>query len=224
MENSLQRAIDPYNHFEMVVIAASAGGIAALLPVLSSLPRSFPIPIVVAQHLPAASHYKSKLDEVLRSKVALDVRWAIDGERALPGTVYLAPQDHDTLFDTQTGYLRVLPGARAFKPAADPLFRSAAEVFGSRVIAVVLSGVLSDGAEGAAAIARAGGRVLAQKPSEAQFDDMPNAAMKRSRVGLSFDCRSLACVLSNLVMIPGVAAWFGIGKIGAGAAHIIDAA
>lgn len=97
-------------------------------------------------------------------------------------------------------------------PAADPLFSSAAQAFGNRSLAVVLSGVLSDGADGSAMIARAGGRVLAQSASEAQFWDMPSAAMKHSQVGLAFNSISLAQIIANLVMIPGVAAWFAIGK------------
>lgn len=206
-----------YAAFDVVVIAASAGGIAALIPLLRNLPQSFPIPIIVVQHLPSASRHVSRLDQVLRLNTALQVKWAEDGEFPLPGTVYLAPQDRNTILSSKTGAF-VVSGAASFsKPAADPLFCSAVERFGSRVMAVVLSGMLSDGAEGAAAIARAGGRVLAQTSSEAEFDDMPNAAMKRSRVGLPFDSVSLARIVANLVMIPGVAAWFGIGKAGVGA-------
>ncbi len=78
-------------------------------------------------------------------------------------------------------------------------------------------GVLSDGAAGSAMIAREDGRVLAQSASEALFADMPNAAMRRSQVGLAFDSTSLAQVVCNLMMVPGVAAWFGIGKAGVGA-------
>ena len=81
-------------------------------------------------------------------------------------------------------------------------------------MAIVLSGVSSDGADGSAAIARAGGRVLTQTAAEAQFSDMPTAAMERSRVGLAFDSTSLARVITNLVMIPGAATWFAIGKAG----------
>lgn len=213
-----------YAAFDIVVIAASAGGISALIPFVQTLPRTFPIPVVVVQHLPPASQYESKLDQVLRSKTALQVKWAEDGERPLPGTVYVAPQDRNTLFNTQTGCLMVScpRDAKMAKPTADPLFRAAAETFGSRAMAVVLSGALSDGAEGSAAIARAGGRVFAQAAWEAQFDDMPSAAMKRSQVGLPFDSISLARVITNLVMIPGVAAWFGIGKAGVGAGLVTN--
>ena len=81
-------------------------------------------------------------------------------------------------------------------------------------MAVVLSGTLSDGAAGSGSIARGGGRVLAQIAEEALYSDMPIAAMKRSRVGLAFDSVSLAQVMINLVMAPGAATWFAIGKAG----------
>lgn len=220
MHPALEPGSDPYTAFDIVVIAASAGGITALIPLLKALPDSFPIPIIVAQHLPSASRHVSRLDHVIRSNTSLRVKWAEDGEPPQPGTVYLSPQDGDTVLHPLTGHLMVVCGASAYSPAADPLFHSAAKLFGSRAMAVVLSGLMSDGADGAAAIARAGGRVLAQTASEAEFHDMPNAAMERSRVGLPFDSVSLACVIASLVMSPGAAAWLAIGKTGVGAKPI----
>lgn len=209
----------PYAAFDVVVMAASAGGIQALIPLLQNLPTGFPAPIVVAVHLPPASRHESKLVSILRRDTWLDVKWAEDRERLLAGTIYVAPQDHSTIIDTETKCLLVSPvkETRERGPAADPLFFSAALAFKRRTLAVILSGVLSDGAAGASMIARAGGRVLAQSVSEAQFADMPKAAMKLSQVGLAFDSTSLAHVVSSLVMIPGVAEWFAIGRAGAGA-------
>ena len=202
--------------FDVVVIAASAGGIQALLPLLESLPFDFPTPIVVVIHLPPASRYVSQLEKVLQRRTDLHVKWAENQESLQSGTVYLSPQDRITVFDAKTGCLMVIGSEnfRVAKPTADPLFESASEAFGSRAMAVVLSGILSDGAVGSASIARAGGRVLAQVSEEAQFADMPIAAMKRSRVGLAFDSVSLARVITNLVMTPGAATWFAIGKAG----------
>ena len=216
MHNASQPGKDPYAAFDIVVIAASAGGIQALVPLLESLPSDFSTPIVVVHHLPPASRHVSRLKEILQRRTRLQVKWAEDGECLLPGTVYLSPQDRTTAIDVQTGCLAVSGSGelRVARPTADALFFSAAEAFGSRAMAVVLSGALSDGADGSASIARAGGRVLAQIASEAQFSDMPAEAMRRSRVGLAFDSVSLARVIANLVMIPGVAAWFGIGKAG----------
>ena len=214
MRSSTQRGEGPYAAFDIVVIAASAGGIQALLPLLESLALDFPTPIVIAIHLPPISRYVSQLEKVLQRRTALQVKWAEDGGCLLPGTVYLSPQDRVTVPDAQTGRLMLTNAGklRAATPIADPLFRSAGKIFGTRAMAVVLSGVASDGADGATAIARAGGRVLAQVPAEAQFPDMPTAAMKASGVGLAFDSVSLARVITNLVMIPSTATWFAIGK------------
>ena len=212
----MEREEHVYGAFDVVVVAGSAGGIQAVVPLLQNLPRHFPTPIVLVLHLPPASKYVSRLAHVLQGKTSLEVKWAEDGECLLPGTVYVAPQDRSTAINTETGCLQVSSIQRCSRklPAADPLFSSAAQAFGSRTLGVVLSGALSDGAAGCAMIARAGGRVLVQSPSEAQFRDMPIAAMKGSQVGFAFDSTPLAHVIASLVMSPGVAAWFAIGKAG----------
>lgn len=219
MQNGNDTGQPPFAAFDVVVVAASAGGVQALLPFVQNLPTDFPIAVVVVLHLPPTSRHISCLPEILQRKTQLGVKWAEDREPLLSGNIYVAPQDRSTVIDAETGCLSVSP-PKAFTtslPAADPLFCSAAQRFGSRTLAVVLSGVLSDGAAGAAMIAQAGGRVLAQTASDAQFGDMPRAAMRRSRVGLAFASISLAQVIGNLVMVPGAAAWFGIGKAGVGA-------
>jgi two-component system, chemotaxis family, protein-glutamate methylesterase/glutaminase len=207
-----------YAAFDLIVVAASAGGVEALSVFLAGLPAYLPVPVIVVQHLPDKLLYASVLDHVLERKTFLRVKWAQDGECLSPGTVYIAPQNQHTVLHSETGLLHVTSdaGPDRIRPTADPLFRSAAQLFGSRVLAVVLSGALSDGAAGAAEIARAGGRVLAQASLEAQFPDMPLAAMQRSRVGLAFTANALAHIVGSLVMAPGAAKWFGVGKLGVG--------
>lgn len=219
-----QRISVSYAAFDVVVVAASAGGVKALRSLLGSLPSDFPVPIVLVQHLPPSSRYVSELPAVLQRKTPLRVKWAEDGEIPVPGTVYVAAQDRKTVFAEETGCFAVThtPGQAFPKPNADALFLSAAAVFGGRTVAVVLSGALRDGAVGAEAIAAAGGRVLAQAASEAEFFDMPFAAMNRSQVGPALGTAGLARTLVGLVMMPGVAAWFGIGKAGVGAGLLAE--
>jgi two-component system chemotaxis response regulator CheB len=213
MPRNRQPGCPAYAAYDVVVVAASAGGIQALVPLLENLPTGFSSPIIVVVHLPPASRYVSVLARILQRKTSLKVKWAEDGECLVAGTVYVAPQDRSTEINTQTRCLLVLQATALPKltPDADLLFNSAAQTFGKRSLAVVLSGVLSDGAAGSAAIALAGGRVLSQSATEAQFPDMPSAARKRSHVESAFDSISLAHVIGNLVMIPGVAAWLAIG-------------
>lgn len=201
---------------DIVVIAASAGGVKALLSLLRRLPSWFPIPIVVAQHLPPSSRYISQLATVLQRVTPLTVKWAADGELPKPGTVYVAPQDRGVHIDFGTGRLRVSEPfvSEPYRPAADPLFLSAAKFFGSRTVAVVLSGLLRDGALGAAAIAAAGGRVLTQTAHEAEFPEMPRAALTLSRSGLACDTPTLATLLVEWVTRPEAVTWSRIGEPG----------
>jgi two-component system, chemotaxis family, protein-glutamate methylesterase/glutaminase len=202
-----------YSAFDVMVIAASAGGIAALIEFLSGLPECFPVPVVVAQHLPSAVRHFSRLDSILGRNTALPVKWAQDFEIPLPGTVYLAPQDKITVFSSLDFRLHV--NAAIFPdrstPTANPLFVSAAKAFGSRVLALVLSGMLADGADGAAEVARCGGSILAQSYDSAEYSEMPRAAMRSSRIGLAFDPRALAHVAVSLAMAPGAVEWFRVG-------------
>ena len=203
----------PYAAFDVVLVAASAGGLRPLEMFLSGLPFCFPAPVIVVQHLPSRRTYASRLDHVLQRRSKLPVKWAEDGELPRPGVIYLAPQDAVTVIHPGDGSFctTALPEFGRARPTADPLFRSAAAVFHQRVIAVVLSGTLSDGAEGAWEIARARGRVLAQSYCTAEYADMPRAAMRRTRIGLAFDPCALAHAVVSFVMAPGAAEWFRVG-------------
>ncbi|MGC2404146.1 MAG: chemotaxis protein CheB [Acidobacteriaceae bacterium] len=201
-----------FKAFDIVVIAASAGGISALGAFLSGLPACFPAPVVIAQHLSPRSIYESRLDCVLERRTALNVKWADDGEIPRAGTVYLSPQDRLTVIDSSYGALCTTrtSGLQRTTPRANPLFDSAAEYYGHRTLALVLSGALEDGANGAMKVKEAGGRVLVQSYLSAQFDDMPKAAMKNTRVALAFDPLALAHVVVTLVMAPGASDWFRV--------------
>ena len=199
--------------FDVIAIASSAGGIQALKKLLEILPEDFPIPILVVQHLPALSKYTSMLDKVLGRATSLRVKWAENGRRMFPRTVYLAPQDRHLSVDA-TRRLRLMesPKINGVRPAADLLFASVAANFGSRAIAVVLSGALSDGAEGAWKIAQNGGRVLVQDRASSQCFDMPNATFTSSG-DFMFSPEIIAHTLISLVMVPGAADWFRVQRI-----------
>lgn len=205
---------EPPCAFDVVAIAASAGGIEALRQVLTILPKDFPAAILVVQHLPSTVHYKSTLDLVLGRHTQLRVKWAEDGERIGPRTVFLAPQDrHLSIDPTKALHLTAGPKINRVRPAADFLFQSVAACFGARAIAVVLSGTLSDGAEGAGAIARNGGRVLAQDDISSQYFGMPGATLAVAGVDFMFAPAIIAHTLVNLVMVPGAADWLRVQRI-----------
>ena len=158
-----------------VVVAASAGGLAALVGALGSLPPSFGAAVVVVQHLDPRR--RSMLAAVLARRLRLPVRMAQDGDRVRPGLVLVAPPDrHIRLRPDGTVELSREAPVNFVRPSADPLFESAAASFGPRVVAVVLSGTGSDASAGVRAVHERGGTVLVQDPASAAFAGMPAAA------------------------------------------------
>ncbi len=181
----------------VVVVGASAGGILALGQILGALPPSFPLPILVVLHL--SRTLPSRLPAVLGYRTRLSVAWAEDGEIARPGHVHVAPRDRHLTVDLE-GRLRLCssPPLRWWRPAVDKLFASAAASFGPRAVAVVLSGVLTDGAAGIAAVCAAGGITMAQDEASAGHFDMPAAAIDLGRADIVFSPRKIAEALQVL--------------------------
>ena len=159
-----------------MALAASAGGLAALTHVLSSLPPDFAAPLLVVQHVDP--RHRSWLAEILSRRVALAVTQVQGGEQIAAGTVYVAPPDHHLLLG-QGGALELSDLARVqhVRPSADLLFTSLAEAWGPGAIAVVLTGTGRDGADGVLAVKRQGGTVIAQDEA-AEFFGMPDAAFR----------------------------------------------
>jgi two-component system chemotaxis response regulator CheB len=164
---------------DIVVVAASAGGIEALRGLLSQVPETVSAALLVVLHVPAAGG--KVLPRILARAGPLPASAASDGEVPLPGHVYVAPPDRHILLVGDKIRLSQGPRHNGHRPAADPLFISAALSGGPHTIAVVLSGTLDDGAAGAAAVERRGGVVAVQDPGESAYDGMPRAAMAATR-------------------------------------------
>ena len=177
------------------VIAASAGGEEALRDLLSQLPADLPAAVMVVLHVPAIGG--RALPSILARAGRLPASAAADGEEALRGHVYVAPPDHHMLISD--GKIRLSRGRRhnGHRPAADPLFISAAMSKGPRLTGVVLSGTLDDGAAGCAAVERRGGLVLIQDPRESAYDGMPRAAVAATRHARVLRLRELAAAIDE---------------------------
>ncbi len=160
----------------LVVIGASLGGLAALPVVLCNLPINFPLPIVVVQHRSAVSGF-SALASVLQRGCPLALAEAFDKEPLRGGRGYLAPADYHTLIDDDHLALSTEARVQYARPSIDVLFHSAAEGFGARTIAVIMTGANRDGVRGARAIKQRGGVVLVQDPATAESPVLPNAAL-----------------------------------------------
>ena len=207
----MRNHVDPRDHplarpdaapaFEVVAVASSAGGLAALTSLLSGLPASFPVPVLLVQHLDP--RHKSLLADMLGRCTELPVKMAEGGDRLTGGSVFVAPPNYHLLVDsggtlslTQSELIHFL------RPSADILFESVATNFPGRAIAVVLSGTGSDGARGVKAIKSTGGTVIAQDRDTSEFFGMPSAAIATGSVDIVLPLAMIAPALVGLVQPP----------------------
>ena len=168
---------------DAVVIGASAGGVEVLSMLLSALPAACRLSFVIVMHIPRER--PSLLPEVFGVRCALPVMEAEDKEPIQPGTVYFAPPDYHLLIDRGPAFALSTDEAVHFsRPSIDVLFDSAADIYGERLIGEILTGANQDGAEGLAAIGRAGGRTVVQDPVSAAVAYLPEAALKQGPVDL----------------------------------------
>jgi two-component system, chemotaxis family, protein-glutamate methylesterase/glutaminase len=182
--------------FDLVAVAASAGGLKAIAHVMGALPREFPAALVVVQHLDP--RHRSLMAEILARRTALKVKEAAEGDRLVAGTAYIAPPNQHLLVNAD-GRLSLSQTklVHFVRPSADLLFESAAAAYGERAIAVVLTGTGTDGAMGVRAIKKMGGTVIAQEPAE--FAGMPAAALETGMVDFALPLEEIAPALRTLV-------------------------
>lgn len=180
----------------IIVIGASAGGFAVLKQLVAGLPANLPAALFVVWHLPPDGH--GVLPDVLNQARTLPVAHAVDGESITLGHITIAPPDHHLL--VEPGRVRVTKGPKEhrFRPAVDPLFRSAASAYGPRVIGVVLSGALDDGTAGLKTIKQCGGTAIVQDPRDAEVPSMPRNAMRAVAVDYVVPAADLAALLVRL--------------------------
>lgn len=165
--------------YALVVVGASLGGLDAVRAVLRALPRTFRLPLALAQHRTPDAGDTLRL--VLQEVCALDVVEVEDKAQIAPGTVYLAPPNYHLLVEGGHFALSTEDAELFARPSIDVLFETAAAAFGPRVVGVVLTGTGHDGARGLAAIRRGGGLALVERPATARAPEMPQAAADAAR-------------------------------------------
>lgn len=182
---------------EILVIGGSAGGVEAITSLLRQLRADLRVAVFVVCHLlPDA---KSHLVDALNTAGPLPAKTPADGEAIKHGVVYVAPPDRHLL--VKEGYVRTTRGPREnrWRPAIDPLFRSAAVAYGNRVIGIVLTGMLDDGTAGLIAIKRCGGLTMVQDPEEAPYPDMPLTALTNVEIDHKLMIADMGPVLQCLL-------------------------
>lgn len=185
---------------DIITIGTSAGGVEALTELVRHLPSSLPAVVCVVIHLPVRS--PSILPRILQRAGRLPATFARHGEIFQHGRIYVAPPDHHLL--VEKGYLRVVRGPKEnrHRPSADVLFRTAASVYGSRVVGVVLTGALDDGTAGLQAIKRYGGVAVVQDPHDALVPSMPQSALEAVKVAYRLPLSDIAPLLVQLAQEP----------------------
>lgn len=185
---------------DIIVIGGSAGALPGLIQVVGQLPADLPAALFVVIHFSPQS--RSHLSAILSRAGSLPAVDARDGEAILPGRIYVAQPDRHMLI--QDGHIYLQRGAREnrFRPAIDPLFRSAARAHRSRVIGVLLSGQLSDGVMGLMAIRLQGGVAIVQDPREAPSPSMPRTALEHDAVDYTLPVQEMAAAIVRLVNEP----------------------
>lgn len=180
---------------EVVAIATSTGGPAALHLILAALPANFPVPILIVQHI--SPGFTGGFSRWLDAASRLRVKLAEDGESLAGGTAYVAGEDrHLCVSPARRIRLSSAPEVGGFRPSGTPLFQTVAAAYGRSALAVILTGMGRDGVEGLRAIRKAGGRTIAESEATAVIYGMPAAAVD---AGLADFVLPLGQVISTLV-------------------------
>jgi two-component system chemotaxis response regulator CheB len=184
---------------DIIVVGTSAGGVEALRALLAGMPSDFPGSIFVVMH--TAPDSPGVLAQILDRSGPLPAANAVNRERIRPGRVYVAPPDVHLLLEP--GLVRVTHGPKEnrFRPAIDPLFRSAAQTYGPRVVGVILTGGLDDGTSGLWAVKRLGGVAVVQDPNEAFMPSMPLSALNQVEVDYTLPLAEMPPVLTRLASV-----------------------
>jgi two-component system chemotaxis response regulator CheB len=182
---------------EVIGIAASTGGPSALVSVLSELPPTFPIPILVVQHI--TSGFMGGFKSWLQTQLHLEVAVAAQGDKLRPGVVYLAPDEYHmkVSFNKVIELSKELP-YKGLRPSANPLFTSLGQVYRDRAMGVVLTGMGDDGADGAADLYKAKGLIVAQDQQSSVVYGMPREVKAREVVNHVLSLEQIASLLDSL--------------------------
>jgi two-component system, chemotaxis family, protein-glutamate methylesterase/glutaminase len=181
----------------IIVIGTSAGGLEALDALIGQLPTDLPASIFIVQHMAPENNGGALLHRLSRHR-AFGCRLAKDGESFKPGRIYIAPPDNHLL--VKKDKVLVTKGAREnrSRPGIDPLFRSAAVTHTSRVIGVLLTGMLDDGTAGLIAIKKCGGITVVQDPKDAAYPGMPQSALNNLKVDYCVPISEMGHLLETL--------------------------
>ena len=182
--------------YKAVVMGMSAGGLVAMKKLFPSLPPDFPVPVITVQHMHTSQD--GFFVEHLAAGLKITVKEALDKEPIKPGHVYFAPPNYHLLVEKEISFaLSIDRLVNYSRPSIDVLFESAAPVWQSGLVGIILTGANGDGAKGMLAIKEHGGLTIAQKPSTAEYPVMPQAAIDTGGVDKVLTIQEIADIFKE---------------------------
>jgi len=186
--------------FKVVVIGGSAGSLEVIMALVQTLPRSTGAVFIIIVH--RKNDQESMLENLLSHRTQIPVRAVEDKDLLLPGNIYIAPPDYHLLIENESSFsLDSSEKVHYSRPSIDVTFESVADVFGSRVIGVLLSGANSDGANGLLKIRKSGGYTFVQNPATADMAYMPQQAIDLGAANEVLDAQELILSLQKLISV-----------------------
>ena len=181
--NLQEHIVEKIKHAEVLLIGCSAGGFNLVFDLVLQLPANYPLTVIIVIH--RSKKFKSSLEELLNRKAKVPVRLVQDKEPIKKGYVYFATSDYHLLIEPDHIFSLDFSDPVLFcRPSIDITFKSAADIFGEKVISILLSGANEDGADGTYFIGKKGGLTVVQDPASAEVSTMPQAAINRGEVDL----------------------------------------
>lgn len=186
-----------FGTYEAVVIGTSSGGLDALKTVLSFLSAPFAFAVIIVQH--THPHSDDFLARHLHDECQVPVQQAEEKESIAPGVVYTAPANYHLLIEAdQTFSLSITERVNYARPSIDVLFETAADVYGAKLIGVILTGANNDGSQGLRIIKECGGLTIVQDPATAEADLMPKAAIEATAVDYVLSLQEIGMLLNTI--------------------------
>ena len=182
---------------DIIVLGASAGGFTAMKRLFARIPSDLKAAVFIVWHI--SPEVRGILPDVLNGFNTLPASHAVNIEPVRMGRIYVAPPDHHLLLEKHTMRISRGPRENRFRPAIDPLFRSAAHAYGPRVIGVILSGALDDGSAGLWTVKEYGGLAVVQDPRDAEVSSMPESAIQAAKTDYVVPVDDMARLLAELV-------------------------
>jgi two-component system chemotaxis response regulator CheB len=182
---------------QCIIIGGSAGSVGVIYKILNFLPADYPVPVLIVLH--RGKQFQSNLQDQLQMKARIHVKEVDEKDKLQAGTAYLAPADFHLLIEPDKSLsLDASEPVLYCRPAMDVTFYSAADVFGSSLAVILLSGANNDGAAGGAYVKDKGGTVVIQDPSEAEVDTMPKAGIRAVKHPLILDSDGIMAFIEQI--------------------------